>query len=250
MEISENIEKSICQKHGEYEKKSISLGGKTIALRCPSCQKDDEKQELEREKFQKRDHENRKIQGLLQRAGIPLRFKNKNLNDYNTENDGQLKAKTQAKKYLANWPQMLENGTSLIFCGNAGTGKTHLSCAIANGVIEAGYSAMYSTVSDAIRSIKRTYAQESNMTEGEAIAALVAPSLLVLDEVGADLGTDHSKTLLFDIFNKRYENMKPTIVLTNLDPQALREYMGERVVDRLREGGGKLVTFNWESNRS
>ena len=98
--------------------------------------------------------------------------------------------------------------------------------------------------------MKRSYDRTSSGTEDDAIAELVKPRLLILDEVGADYGTEHSKTILFDIINKRYENIKPTIVLTNLDAAALREYFGERIVDRLREGGGKLVTFTWVSHRS
>jgi len=130
------------------------------------------------------------------------------------------------------------------------THNTHLACAIATEVIGQGASARFIAVIDALRLVKRSYDRTSSGTEDDAIAELVKPRLLILDEVGADYGTEHSKTILFDIINKRYENIKPTIVLTNLDAAALREYFGERIVDRLREGGGKLVTFTWVSHRS
>jgi len=29
----------------------------------------------------------------------------------------------------------------------------------------------------------------------------------------------------------------------------LSEYLGERIMDRLRQGGGKLLVLNWESYR-
>jgi DNA replication protein DnaC len=41
----------------------------------------------------------------------------------------------------------------------------------------------------------------------------------------------------------------PTILLTNLDTEALKDYLGERLVDRMREGGGRMVSFTWDSYR-
>ena len=43
--------------------------------------------------------------------------------------------------------------------------------------------------------------------------------------------------------------MKPTILLSNLNIEGLGEYLGERVMDRLREGGGKMIAFDWDSYR-
>ena len=42
---------------------------------------------------------------------------------------------------------------------------------------------------------------------------------------------------------------KPTILISNLDINDLKEYITERVIDRMREGGGQKIVFNWESNR-
>jgi DNA replication protein DnaC len=116
--------------------------------------------------------------------------------------------------------------------------------------MESGSSAFFVTVSDAMRGIKATYDKGAGVSEADAIKALVDPKLLILDEVGADLGTDHNKVLLFDIINKRYEHVRPTIILTNLDQATLTTYFGERILDRLREGGGKLVQFTWASHRA
>jgi DNA replication protein DnaC len=44
--------------------------------------------------------------------------------------------------------------------------------------------------------------------------------------------------------------LKPTIVISNLAKDGLQDYLGERAFDRLRENGGKLVVFDWESYRS
>jgi DNA replication protein DnaC len=72
--------------------------------------------------------------------------------------------------------------------------------------------------------------------------------LLVMDEVGVQYGTDAEKVLLFDVINRRYQDVMPTILLTNLDKAGLREYLGDRAFDRIRENG-LLVPFVWESHR-
>nr|WP_225932874.1 hypothetical protein [Pseudomonas oryzicola] len=41
----------------------------------------------------------------------------------------------------------------------------------------------------------------------------------------------------------------PTVVISNLDAEQLPVAMGERCVDRLREGNLIVVLFDWESHR-
>ena len=51
------------------------------------------------------------------------------------------------------------------------------------------------------------------------------------------------------MLNERYELRKPTIFLSNLASDELADFLGERVMDRLREDGGRVVPFAWESYR-
>ena len=250
MEISNAVEPRTCAKHGLYEAKVIDILGRKIASSCRQCSADEEARNIDLSNRTQADSLRRRIEGLLQRSGIPLRFQTRTIDNFEATTEGQQKALRTARAYVEGWQQMSDRGTCLIFSGSPGTGKTHLASAIANAVIAKGHSALFTTVGDAIRSIKRAYDKTSDTSEGDAINLLVAPRLLVLDEVGGDYGTDHSKTLLFDMMNKRYENMKPTIILTNLDAVALRDYFGDRITDRLREGGGKLVSFAWASHRA
>jgi DNA replication protein DnaC len=56
--------------------------------------------------------------------------------------------------------------------------------------------------------------------------------------------------VLFEIINGRYETCRPTIVISNLALAELEEYLGARAFDRLREGNGMVVVFDWETYRS
>ncbi|GAI94135.1 unnamed protein product, partial [marine sediment metagenome] len=68
-------------------------------------------------------------------------------------------------------------------------------------------------------------------------------SLLVLDDLGAQHGTDWATSKLDQIIDYRYINQKPLIVTSNL---AL-EQLPARIMDRLREG--VLIHLKGESFR-
>lgn len=188
-------------------------------------------------------------QDIFKRAAIPPRFATRTLDNFKPQCVKSAKALLTARQYAENFTTALENGQSMIFVGNVGSGKTHLASGIAHEVLKDGNSALFSTVLGAVRTVKDTYRRDSAKTESEAIMDLVKPDLLVLDEVGVQFGSDTEKLILFEIINGRYEHMRPTILLSNLDITGLGEYLGERVMDRLREGGGKMIAFDWGSYR-
>jgi DNA replication protein DnaC len=81
------------------------------------------------------------------------------------------------------------------------------------------------------------------------IAQYVKTAYLFIDEVGIQYGTESEQIAMFDIINGRYEYQRPTILITNLDINGLKDIMGERIIDRLRQDGGQLLAFNWKSLR-
>jgi DNA replication protein DnaC len=72
---------------------------------------------------------------------------------------------------------------------------------------------------------------------------------LIIDEVGVQFGSDTEKMIVFDIIDGRYSNMLPTILISNLALPDVKELIGERAIDRLREDGGVVVAMKWDSNR-
>ena len=80
------------------------------------------------------------------------------------------------------------------------------------------------------------------------IARFSEVPLLVIDEIGVQYGTDGEQTVLFEILDRRYREMMPTILLTNQGAEGLRTFIGDRSFDRLRENS-RWVTFDWDSYR-
>lgn len=79
---------------------------------------------------------------------------------------------------------------------------------------------------------------------------VVDPELLVLDELGLEIGRDATRQgLLFEVLNARYGQQRATILLGNLRLCELTHFLGERIVDRLCDGASPVVSFNWPSHR-
>ena len=81
------------------------------------------------------------------------------------------------------------------------------------------------------------------------VTELTKVDLLLIDELGAQGGTEFERQSLHQIIDTRYRNMRPTIVTSNLPSGKLSAYIGDRALDRLRENGGQAITFDWESSR-
>lgn len=187
---------------------------------------------------------------VLGRAAIPPRFAQKNLDNYASHCDEQAGIKAIVEQYAASFSSAaLAEGTSLILCGGPGTGKTHLGCGVANELLRQGFTALYTTASGLVRDIRATWSKDSERTETDVIKAFIAPDLLIIDEIGVQVGSADEKIRLFDVINARYEQVKPTLIISNLDVKGVVEYLGERAADRLRENGGQALAFTWASYR-
>jgi DNA replication protein DnaC len=237
----------VCDTHGPYLARQVLRGRWTT---CRACVEESHAAEARARSEQlARQRREARTRQLIGRAAIPERFRDRTLDSFELHCDGARYALSVARDYADTFARRLEQGSSLIFCGSVGSGKTHLACGIARRVIEADRMAVFTSVLAAVRMIKETWRKDSEDTESAAIQRLVEPDLLILDEVGVQFGSDTEKLLMFDIINGRYEQMKPTIVISNLAAPKLGDFLGERVLDRLREGGGRVVPFDWPSYR-
>ncbi|MCF7540604.1 ATP-binding protein [Pseudomonas petrae] len=198
-------------------------------------------------------HRARLMNERLLDAGIPLRFQTCSLDTWAADEDqDKLRAWHYATGYVDAFAENFPLGRSVMLLGQVGTGKTHLAAGILQQVIRhfaaQGLAGLYTTAGGIIRSIKDTFGNRER-TESQVYADLIAPHLLVIDEVGVQHGTDFERTVLFEVINGRYEQMKPTIVVSNLGMADLRTCLGDRAVDRLRDKGGLVVLFRWASAR-
>ncbi|WP_176471365.1 ATP-binding protein [Enterobacter cloacae] len=245
-----------CEKHGQYECRTRTYPNSLIKIPprssiCPGCLSD-ELIRLQGEKIRNDEAaRKRNIDLLLDGLNIPARFENCTLQNYEPVNDDAKRALKVCQAYASRWPERLQKGGGLVMCGKPGTGKNHLALAIArHAITEHQSSAVFTTALKIAREYKSTWSKGSSRTEDEVIRYFTKPDLLIIDEVGVQFGSDAEKLIMFEIINTRYERMKPTILISNQTREELSAFIGERVLDRMSDGGGCTLSFTWDSYRS
>jgi DNA replication protein DnaC len=241
----------ICETHGAFKARVLQSipGCKPFIGQCPTCSAERAAQrQAEEERHAQRERQNA-VARLLDRANIPARFADRTFAGYAAETHGQKIALATCRSFANAWPDRLRSGGSLVLTGGPGTGKTHLAAAIGIHVMQEHLAAVaFGTVFAMLRHIKDTYRKDSERSEQDAINDLVRPDLLILDEVGVQTGSEHEKLLMFEVLNARYQELRPTILISNLTTDALEAFLGQRVMDRYRECG-HVVAFDWASHR-
>jgi DNA replication protein DnaC len=212
---------------------------------CPECEKERVDFEKDRENREKR----QKIEVLKRKSNIGKRYINSSLKNFNCENDHQKNIVNTMNNYIERHKELVEKGVSFIFSGKPGTGKTHLACAIGNALINKLIEVGYVSIFSLITSLKASFDKNSGDSEVNIIKKYTSVDFLIIDEIGVQLGSNYEKSIMFQIINFRYEMIRPTILITNLNEEQSKEIIGERIVDRFYENGGGFYSFNWESHR-
>lgn len=124
-----------------------------------------------------------------------------------------------------------ENSNSIFMFGKTGLGKTHLSLAIANRVLDKGYSVIYDSAINILRNIEREHFSREHSSD--MIDLVMTTDLLILDDLGTEYETPFYNATIYNIINSRLNSGKATIISTNLDLAGIKRRYDERVVSRI-----------------
>lgn len=119
---------------------------------------------------------------------------------------------------------------SLLFMGETGLGKTHLSLAIVAAVSEKGYSVVYGPAGNLFTAAEREHFSYSGETE--KLDSMLSCDLLVIDDLGTEFLSPFTSSLFYNIINSRILENKPTIISTNLSIAEIEKRYSKRIASR------------------
>jgi DNA replication protein DnaC len=125
------------------------------------------------------------------------------------------------------------HANSLFLYGGPGSGKTHQALGIPAKLAEMGVPANFTYM----RSVDYFDDQQNAPFElkTELFEKARDSRLLILDDLFA--GGDHKRSAsdLYRLLDARFADERPTVLVSNLDGQPLKDALGPRLSDRLRE---------------
>ncbi len=132
---------------------------------------------------------------------------------------------------------------NLFFTGDCGLGKTFLSSAIANYLIEAGTDVLYVSSNSLFPILEDLHFNRGVSEKNQDLVQHVFDcELLILDDLGAEFITPFTTAELFRIINNRLLSDKKTIISTNMDSNELKTKYSPRIYSRVA-GSFEFIVF-------
>ncbi|WP_249168660.1 ATP-binding protein [Alkaliphilus sp. B6464] len=210
---------------------------------CPICK--DLEYIIERNKARDcKCREAKNYQRILARSGISKVFQQKSFSSFNVKGKPKvvIAAKEMAENYVKNFHDIKkDNHHSIAFLGQVGSGKTHLSIAIANYLMKANVGVLYMQYREAMTGLKQNIMDE--VYYQNEIAKYKTATVLLIDDLykGKISPTDHN--IMFEIINYRYLKGAPVIISSEYKVEELLSFdeaIGSRLIEICR---GRIIEF-------
>lgn len=186
----------------------------------------------------------------MERSGLKNVIRDKTFETYTATENWQLTIKAGAMAYADNpegW---------LLFCGQPGSGKTHLCTAICRQRLLSGDEVRYMTWREKVSELKAM--SQDNDRRAEIINGYKTAQILYIDDLfkigkaadGTANPTGADVNIAFEIINYRYVNHLPTIVSTEKTPQELLEIdeaTGSRIIEM---AGNNVISIGRDFKRN
>lgn len=178
----------------------VKMGMPEIVSSFCACQSAKEKHEKAENQLSAIIHHNKEF------AHIPEHYLSADINAV---------ALPAARKIGTNYIQNFEKmgRTGLLLYGDVGTGKTYLAACIANALLNKGFSVKWLTSMQIVE--RGNFFNESEYAE--YTHSIVSPDLLIIDDLGAERGTEFALERVHSLVDTRISSNKPMIVTTNID---------------------------------
>ena len=171
------------------------------------------------------------IERLLARRGVPPRYISARIEHF----------RPAARQFLTG---------SYFVHGDNGLGKTHLSVAIMREailgmeperkhdwsdemVVRTERMPIFVNVPDLVLEFRESQEKEAAVSEFDLLRKYAGMDFLILDDIGAEKTSEWVLQTMYVLVNRRYVNMKRTLITSNLSLPELAAKLSDRIVSRI-----------------
>ena len=152
----------------------------------------------------------------------------------------------EAKSFAENFS---EKSGNLLIVGSTGTGKTHITTAIAKVVISKGNSVIYDSIENIISDFeqdkfKNGYSQKDSVSD-----KYLECDLLIIDDLGTEFQSQFSSVCIYNLINTRQNKGLSTIISTNIELKNLAQRYDGRIFSRIAGNDYRIFTFGGNNHR-
>ena len=151
-----------------------------------------------------------------------------------------------AKNYVRDFDKKREN---LLLIGPTGTGKTHISTAIARELIHKGYDVIYDSTQNIISDFEADRFRSGYGREESRSEKYLDCTLLIIDDHGTEFSNQFTLATIYNLLNSRQNKGLATIISTNLSPDELARKYEDRIYSRIIGSGSKILPFEGKDKR-
>ena len=151
-----------------------------------------------------------------------------------------------AKSFADNFGK---RGDNLLLIGNTGTGKTHISTAIAKVAITRGLYVIYDSAQNIVNDFETDRFKSGYGPYEPKADKYLECDLLIIDDLGTEFLTPFALSCLYNLLNTRINRGLPTVVSTNLTPQEISGRYEARICSRLFGSESMLLNFKGSDYR-
>lgn len=175
-----------------------------------------------------------KVNRLWRSSGINTEDLDKSFKNFETWNKKSKEMKDKATNYYMRFNNIKsERRNSIMFCGNPGSGKTHMALALANNFLKKnGIRVVYMPYRDIVTKLKQNMIDEEYYKK--TLGKYQTAEILLIDDLFKGKINETDINIMFELINHRYLNRLPMIISTEFTVEKLLSF-DEAIGSRLYE---------------
>ena len=142
-----------------------------------------------------------------------------------------------------------KNPATLVLFGTTGTGKTHVSSAIAKVVIEKGFDVIYDSAQNIMNDFEDDRFRSGYGPSEKKSDRYNECDLLIIDDLGTEFSTPFTVSCLYNLINTRQNRGLSTVISTNLPFEELAKKYEDRIFSRIIGKDSKILNFVGKDRR-